>query len=1056
MAITLEELQIKFNADMGNLNSELKGIKAAMGGVEAPANKATSAMAGFAKIGGMLAAAGIGAKLISIGKESLKMANDAAESESLFAVSMGDMADDARAWSEEMSSALGVNAYAARKNVGVLNTMFKSMGLGKKPAADMAKQLTALSEDMASFYNLDPTEAFTKLQAGITGEAEGLKRLGILVDETTVKQYALRTGMIKQGEEMTNQQKVAARYGAIMEQTSDAQGDLARTMESPTNQLRKLTNEFDMAKIALGTALQPALLAVIPVLTSLADGATNAIKALSGIGSSDGLDNVLITVDKARQMAAEVVGTGFKDIADKIDKASKETDAAIANFETTEKATKSVLLDISFNPPTVSGYEQVLTKMAQLKTDIFALEGSVTKYIDTYLTPMLQEGEITQNEYNRRVALLQKRLDTLKYNAEKLQSKVDAKIAAAMEDQEVTLKEKTAILKAIEDEVNKATKDMTAAANAMKTQIAADLRAKKITPEESKAAVALVDAELADALAGMTATADALKATVGIGDWNAITLSQSQTDDLADKITATIEASNVVVSATIDEVKAEFTETGALGLVVGTLYQRLGEKITDQNKLIAEKVAGWTSGLMPTQAQVAEVIAAAAERDRLLAMLSPELGIAGTVTANLGDLTLDAQSIKNYFSALSSAVTTESESAAATFEKQKIRLANAAGMPEWDMVLAEYGLAGMSYDAAVKALYAQMLASLSGKESAAVMAAAEKILPSVQAAMEGEGIVAKIDATYDLQSFISGLNIDKLDAAAKKALLEMLLNMRIPTESAYTNVFGGGNPFQTEIDALIQSLGGSGAVAGKEMTDNLRKALEEGAIDRSEYDQIIGASASKQALAQLAISMAAGGNKSTSDFITGLLRQQLGVTAAAMLLAQVAQGGLNLDTSLHGRNFGQGFVDGINEKLEAAQAAGKKLANAARAALTTTLQEQSPSKVTRQSGEYFGEGFAIGIDNTADRVYKTSQSLALGAVSGLQGAGAFGLDVGGEFAGGENDMAGAIETGIERGIQRVMDSLNITLKVDGNELGRASIRGINNVTRASGKMLLEF
>ena len=110
----------------------------------------------------------------------------------------------------------------------------------------------------------------------------------------------------------------------------------------------------------------------------------------------------------------------------------------------------------------------------------------------------------------------------------------------------------------------------------------------------------------------------------------------------------------------------------------------------------------------------------------------------------------------------------------------------------------------------VKALYAQMMASLSGKESAAVIAAAEKILPSVQAAMEGEDVVAKIDATYDLQAFLAGLNIDKLDAGAKKALLlEMLMNMKRQQDSAYTNVFGGGNPFQPEMDDLIKSLGGS-------------------------------------------------------------------------------------------------------------------------------------------------------------------------------------------------------------------------------------------------------
>ena len=82
MAITLEELQIKFNADMGNLNSELKGIKQSIGGVEAPTGKA-NVRNGISPRFGMLAAAGIGAKLVSIGKESLKMANDAVESEQL-------------------------------------------------------------------------------------------------------------------------------------------------------------------------------------------------------------------------------------------------------------------------------------------------------------------------------------------------------------------------------------------------------------------------------------------------------------------------------------------------------------------------------------------------------------------------------------------------------------------------------------------------------------------------------------------------------------------------------------------------------------------------------------------------------------------------------------------------------------------------------------------------------------------------------------------------------------------------------------------------------------
>lgn len=324
--MTLEELQIKFSADTAGLNSELSGVKKSLGGIEPSAGKAGGALGGLAKMGGMIAAAGVGMKLIGIGKDALEMANEVTESESLFEVSMGAMADDARAWSDELSDSLGVNAYSARKNVGVLNTMFKSMGLGTGEAASMSKSLTMLSEDMASFYNLDPTEAFTKLQAGITGEAEGLKRLGILVDENTVQQYALRTGMIKQGQTMTNQQKVAARYGAILEQTKDAQGDLARTMDSPTNQLRKLNNEFDQAKIALGQALQPALIAVLPVVTGFATGIKNVLNAFSGAGGSGGFSDAMITLEEARQLASKVVGTEFTDIAQNIKEASVQTD----------------------------------------------------------------------------------------------------------------------------------------------------------------------------------------------------------------------------------------------------------------------------------------------------------------------------------------------------------------------------------------------------------------------------------------------------------------------------------------------------------------------------------------------------------------------------------------------------------------------------------------------------------------------------------------------------------------------------------------------------------
>ena len=195
--------------------------------------------------------------LAAVGGASIKMAMDAVESENLFEQSMKGMAGAARAWSKELSKSLGLNQFETRKTIGTFNVMMKSMGGSKKAAFDMAKGLTQLGYDMASFYNLRADEAFLKLQSAISGEVEPLKRLGIIVNETTIKTWALNNGLIKQGETMTEAQKVTARYNVIMQQTKDAQGDLERTLDSPTNKIRILQSRIKELAIEMGMKLLP-------------------------------------------------------------------------------------------------------------------------------------------------------------------------------------------------------------------------------------------------------------------------------------------------------------------------------------------------------------------------------------------------------------------------------------------------------------------------------------------------------------------------------------------------------------------------------------------------------------------------------------------------------------------------------------------------------------------------------------------------------------------------------------------------------------------------------
>ena len=176
------------------------------------------------------------------------------EAENLFVVSMGNMAEATREWSEELAQAIGMNANSIREQVATFNVMLGSMGLTEIGAATLSKEMTKLAYDMASFYNIDVQSAFDKIRGGITGEAEGLKRLGIVLLESTVQTYAWTHGIAASGQALTEQQKILARVGSLLDQTGKAQGDLARTADSATNQQRRLQESFLALRQELGKA----------------------------------------------------------------------------------------------------------------------------------------------------------------------------------------------------------------------------------------------------------------------------------------------------------------------------------------------------------------------------------------------------------------------------------------------------------------------------------------------------------------------------------------------------------------------------------------------------------------------------------------------------------------------------------------------------------------------------------------------------------------------------------------------------------------------------------
>jgi hypothetical protein len=117
--------------------------------------------------------------------------------------------------------------------------------------------ITTRAADFASVFNIDVAEALQVFQSGLSGEAEPLKRFGINLLDTEVKAYALDAGLIAVGETMTEQQKVQARYGLLMESTAKTQGDFANTSDSLANSQRILQASFEDLQASVGSALLP-------------------------------------------------------------------------------------------------------------------------------------------------------------------------------------------------------------------------------------------------------------------------------------------------------------------------------------------------------------------------------------------------------------------------------------------------------------------------------------------------------------------------------------------------------------------------------------------------------------------------------------------------------------------------------------------------------------------------------------------------------------------------------------------------------------------------------
>lgn len=260
--------------------------------------------------------------------QAVTESNKYQEDLNLFTVALGQYADEAKEYAEYVSDIMGIDPAQWLRNQGIFNTLLTGFGDTAERAQLMNQNLTQLGYDLSSFFNISVEDAMQKLQSGISGELEPLRRLGYDLSQAKLQQTALNLGIKESVANMTQAEKAELRYYAIMTQVTTAQGDMARTLEAPANQLRILQAQLTQAARAIGNIFIPALNAILPYAIAVVQVIREIANALANLAGFK-----LTEVDYSGVNSAAVGAGSLADNLDDAAGAAKKLKQYTAGFD---------------------------------------------------------------------------------------------------------------------------------------------------------------------------------------------------------------------------------------------------------------------------------------------------------------------------------------------------------------------------------------------------------------------------------------------------------------------------------------------------------------------------------------------------------------------------------------------------------------------------------------------------------------------------------------------------------------------------------------------------
>ena len=333
MSDVVGQIALELGIDSSQIFNQLTGAS------NKAAKQATSIFSGFGK----KIAAGLSiAAVTKFTKDCIEVGSNVTEVQNVVDTAFKDLSWQADQWASNAMANFGLSELSAKKYMGVFGQMSNAMGITGKAALDMAENVTGLTGDVASFYNLGTDEAYTKLKSIWTGETETLKDLGVIMTQTNLDQYALNNGFSKTTAKMTEQEKVMLRYQYVTSALSNATGDFVKTQDSWANQTRILTLRFQQLKASLGkgfialfTPILRGFNSLLAGLQKVADGFASFVQMLTGADISSSMGSISADIagigDDAGGAADNVSGIG---------EAAKDIEKSLSGFDQINKLTE--------------------------------------------------------------------------------------------------------------------------------------------------------------------------------------------------------------------------------------------------------------------------------------------------------------------------------------------------------------------------------------------------------------------------------------------------------------------------------------------------------------------------------------------------------------------------------------------------------------------------------------------------------------------------------------------------------------------------------------------